>query len=132
MLRGWLPGDPKALYKLAVEKSFAYLDLTQAQADAYISQAGDKEVNWDATTTFQEKLALIIRQKWVALAVTNELEPFNDYRRLHLPADIPLSTSPYSTGKMPTRLLYPQREFEVNAENVPSGVVPTTKVWWMP
>ena len=132
VLRGWLPGDPKALYKLAVEKSFAYLDLTQAQADAYISQAGDKEVNWDATTTFQEKLALIIRQKWVALAVTNELEPFNDYRRLHLPADIPLSTSPYSTGKMPTRLLYPQREFEVNAENVPSGVVPTTKVWWMP
>jgi hypothetical protein len=131
-LRGWIPGDPAALYKLGVEKSFAYLDLTTAQADAYISQAGDKDVNWAATTSFQEKLALIIRQKWAAETATNELEPYNDYRRLHLPADIPLSTSPYSTGKMPTRLLYPQREFEVNAENVPTGITPTTNVWWMP
>jgi hypothetical protein len=132
VLRGWIPGDAKALYTLGVEKSFAYLDLTKAQADTYIAQAGDKDVNWDATTSFQEKLALIIRQKWLALSVINELEPYNDYRRLHLPADIPLSTSPYSTGKMPTRLLYPQREFEVNQENVPSGITATSNVWWMP
>jgi hypothetical protein len=62
------------------------------------------------------------------------LEPYNDYRRLKLPADVPLSTSPFSTGKMPTRLLYPQREYEVNAESVLAvgTITPTTNVWWMP
>jgi hypothetical protein len=133
-LRGWIPGDPKALYQKGVEASFKFLGLTAGQAATYYSQPSDKQVNWDATVTFQEKLALIIRQKWAALTLINELEPYNDYRRLKLPADIPLSTSPYSTGKMPTRLLYPQREYEVNGESVGAQgtITPTTNVWWMP
>jgi hypothetical protein len=135
--RGILPGGDaaaKTAYQQGVKESFRYLGLTAAQATTYYSQAGDKQVNWDATTTLAEKIALIIRQKWAALALINELEPWNDYRRLGLPADVPLSTSPLSTGKMPTRLLYPQREYEVNADNVlaQGTVTPTTKVWWMP
>ena len=133
--RGWITiagSTAKSLYQKGVEASFVYFGLTQAQAVTYYSQAGDKQVNWDATTNFQEQLALIIRQKWVALTLTNELEAYNDYRRLGLPAGVPLSTSPFSTGKVPTRLLYPQREFEVNSENVPAGITPTIKVWWMP
>jgi hypothetical protein len=64
----------------------------------------------------------------------NELEPYNDYRRLTLPADIPLSTSPYSTGIMPKRLLYPQREYDVNGEHVlaQGAITPASKVWWLP
>ena len=133
-LRGWIPGDPKMLYQKGVEASFTFLGLSVAQAQAYYSQVGDKEVNWDATTTFQERLALIIRQKWLALTLINELEIYNDYRRLKLPADVPLSLSPYSTGKIPARLLYPQREYEVNAENVGAmgTITPDTKIWWMP
>lgn len=130
-LRGWIPGDAQALYQKGVESSFKLLGLTTAQAQTYYNQAADKQVNWASTTTFQEKLALIIRQKWIALALFNELEPYNDYRRLHLPADVPLSLSNLSTGKMPTRLLYPQREYEVNATNVPKST-PTDKIWWMP
>jgi hypothetical protein len=108
--------------------------LTAAQAQTYYSQPGDKQVNWDATTNLSEQIALIIRQKWAALCCINELEPYNDYRRLKLPPDVPLSTSPFSTGKMPTRLLYPQREYEVNAESVQAvgTITPTTNVWWMP
>jgi len=137
IVRGLLPGGDaaaKAAYQQGVKESFRYLGLSAAQATTYYSQAGDKEVNWDATTTFAEKIALIIRQKWAALAVINELEPFNDYRRLKLPADVPLSTSPLSTGKMPTRLLYPQREYDVNATNVLAvgTITPTTNIWWMP
>jgi hypothetical protein len=133
-LRGWITGDPKTLYQSGVTASFAYLGLSAAQAQAYYSQAGDNQVNWDATTTFQEKLALIIRQKWAALTLINELEPYNDYRRLRLPPDVPLSMSPQSTGAIPNRLLYPQREYEVNAENVGAqgAISPTNKVWWMP
>ena len=133
-LRGWITADPKTLYQKGVESSFSFLGLTVVQAQAYYAQAGDKLVNWDATTTFQEKLALIIQQKYEALTLINELEPYNDYRRLKLPADIPLSLSPQSTGAIPNRLLYPQREYEVNPENVQAQgtVKPTDKVWWMP
>jgi hypothetical protein len=133
-LRGWIPGVAQTLYQKGVEASFKFLGLTTAQAVTYYSQPSDKEVNWAATTTFQERLALIIRQKWAALTLINELEPYNDYRRLKLPADVPLSLSPFSTGKLPTRLLYPQREYEVNPESVGAQgtVTPTDKVWWMP
>ncbi len=150
--RGWISGTPKTLYQTGVTKSFVFLGATRPpirnvantadsitytptqSATIYYSRPGDNQTNWDATTNLQEQLALIIRQKWVALTLINESEPYNDYRRLKLPADIPLSTSPYSTGKMPTRLLYPQREYEVNAESVQAAgtVTPTTKVWWMP
>ncbi len=132
--RGWIAGDPKTLYQTGVEKSFAFLELTLFDAQAYYTQAGDKQVNWDATTNFQEQIALIIRQKWAALTAINELESYNDYRRLALPADIPLSVSPYSTGIIPKRLLYPQREYEVNADNVlaQGNITPSTKIWWMP
>jgi len=133
-LRGWIPGDPKALYQSGVEASFAYLGLPKARAQEYYSQPGNKQTTWDATTNFQERLALIIRQKWIAEIWINEFEPDADYRRLHLPADVPLSTSPYSTGIFPARLLYPQREINVNGENVAAQgtITPGTKVWWMP
>jgi hypothetical protein len=135
--RGWLTGGAaaaKTAYQNGVKESFRFLGLTATQAQTYYSQAGDKQVNWDATTNLNEQIALIIRQKWAALALINELEPYNDYRRLGLPADVPLSASPFSTGKMPTRLLYPQREYEVNSESILSvgTVTPTTKIWWMP
>ncbi|HET9055655.1 MAG TPA: SusD/RagB family nutrient-binding outer membrane lipoprotein [Chitinophagaceae bacterium] len=150
VVRGWIPGDAKALYESGVTASHVTLDagllirnvantadsvkLTPAQTAAlYYSQPGDKEVNWDATTSTAEEIAIIIRQKWVALALTNEAEAFNDYRRLKLPADIPLSLSPFSTGKFPQRLLYPQREYEVNSENVlqQGTIKPEDKVWWI-
>jgi hypothetical protein len=133
-LRGWIPGDPKALFQSGVEASFAYLGLSQAQAQTYYSQNGNKETTWDATTSNQEKLALIIRQKWTAETWINEKVSYDDYRRLHLPADIPLSTSPFSTGIFPARLMYPQREINVNGKNVQAqgNITPGTKVWWMP
>ena len=136
-LKGWITvagQTPKTLYQKGVEKSFTFLGLTAAQASTYYTQAGDKQVNWDATTNAQEQLALIIRQKWAAETAINELEPYNDYRRLTLPADVPLSLSPFSTGIFPKRLLYPQREYEVNGENVlaQGTITPSSKVWWLP
>jgi hypothetical protein len=131
VVRGYIKGNAKTLYQSGVEASFIYLGLTAADAKTYYTQASDKEVNWDATAGAQEQIALIIRQKWAALTLINELEVYNDYRRLGLPADVPLSRSPFSTGKLPARLLYPQREYEVNASNVPT-VTPNDKVWWMP
>ena len=65
-LRGWITGDAKDLYQKGVEASFRYLGLGAALAQQYYSQAGNKNTTWDATASTQEKLALIIRQKWIA------------------------------------------------------------------
>ena len=133
-VRGYLTGgDAKALFQSGVKASFKFLGLSDADAVTYYSQVNDKEVNWDAATSTAEKIALIIRQKWAALTLTNELEAYNDYRRLKLPADVPLSLSPFSTGIFPLRILYPQREYEVNGDNaLKQGTVkPGDKVWWI-
>ncbi|MFI4963438.1 MAG: SusD/RagB family nutrient-binding outer membrane lipoprotein [Legionellales bacterium] len=130
-LKGWIPGNPQALYQAGVTKSFEYLGLPDSLAVEYYSQPADNQVNWAACTSPAQQLALIIRQKWAAETAINELEPYNDYRRLGLPADVPLSLNPFSTGILPTRLLYPTREYQVNAKNVPTGITPATKVWWM-
>ena len=137
VLRGWIsvPGETaQTLYEKGVTASFTFLGLSAAQAQTYYSQSGNKNTTWSATSGFQEQLALIIRQKWAAETWINEFEPYNDYRRLHLPADIPLSTSPFSTGIFPARLMYPQREISVNGTNVlaQGNITPGTKVWWMP
>lgn len=131
VVRGWISGDAKTLYQKGVEASFTYLGLTAANAQTYYTQTGNNQVNWDAAASTADKIALIIRQKWAAEPFINELEPYNEYRRLKLPADVPLSKSQYSTGKLPGRLLYPQREYDVNSTNVPTAAA-TDKVWWMP
>jgi len=85
---------------------------------------------------FNEQLALIIRQKWAAMNSITPKEAYDDYRRLGLPSDIPLSVSPYVDQKaIPYRLLYPTSEYSNNAENVSAqGTINhhTSKIFWMP
>lgn len=130
VLKGWIPGDAKALFQAGVDASFAYLEATGSAA--YTVQLGNKQVNWDATANDAEKLALIIRQKFIALSMINVLETYNDYRRLGLPADVPLSPTAGS-NVIPKRLLYPQREYNVNGTNAlaEGTVTANDKIWWM-
>ncbi len=137
-LKGWIPGPADSLYKLGVIASFKYLGVASATSAAatYVSQSGNKNTNWAATTTAAEKLALIIRQKWAALNTVNPFEEWADYRRLHLPADIPLSQNPaVDVLAIPLRIIYPTSEYQTNAENVTAqGNINqhTSKIWWMP
>jgi hypothetical protein len=133
VLKNYITGDAKALYESGVASSFATLGLSATEAGDYVAQAGDNEVNWDACADDMERLALIIRQKWAALAMINELEVYNDYRRLKLPTGVHISTASGSTGAIPLRLLYPQRELSVNGANVAAQgtVTPTSPVWWI-
>ncbi len=134
-LKGWIPGDPKALYQSGVTASFEYLGVPDADAaaEAYYSQPGNPSVNYDAAT---DKLAIIIRQKWAAMNTVTPFEAWADYRRLHLPADIPLSQSPYvDVPAIPLKIIYPTVEYQTNAKNVPpqaQGAQHTEKIFWIP
>jgi len=137
-IRGWITVDAGALYQSGVTASFEYLGVPDADAaaQAYTSQVGNPRVYWDNAQTFAYKLSVIIRQKWAAMNTVTPFEAWADYRRLHLPSDIPISQSPYvDVPAIPLRIIYPTVEYTTNAENVAAeGTVNqhTDKIFWMP
>jgi hypothetical protein len=127
--RGYISGNPKELYEAAVTANFVYLDLTEEEAATYLEEQG--VANWDGNAN---KIALIIKQKWAAMNGTNDIEPWTDYRRLELPADMPISiASTVTTRKIPVRMLYPQAEYNTNRDNVTAeGTINqfTSRIFW--
>ena len=127
--RGYLASSAQTSYEAAVTANFVYLGLTAADATTYL--AGQSVATW-ATNT--DKIALIIKQKWAAMNGSNAIEPWTDYRRLELPADMPISiASTVTTKKIPVRMLYPQREYNTNSANViAEGTINqfTSRIFW--
>jgi len=134
VVRGWISDNAGDLYKNGVQASFDYLGA--GDASAYLSQVGNSNVYWDDAQSSTYKLALIIRQKWAALNTVTSFEAWADYRRLHLPSNIPLSQSPYvDVAAIPLRIVYPTVEYLTNANNVPDQAEEaqhTEKIFWMP
>jgi len=133
-LYGWLSNSPQTLFQNGVQASFTYLGA--GSAAAYYGQVGNLNTNYAACTTQAQKLACIIRQKWMAMNTVTPFEAWGDYRRLGLPADIPISVSPYiDAPTIPVRILYPTSEYQTNAANVNNqGTINhhTSKIFWMP
>lgn len=134
VIRGYLTDDAATLFKQGVQASFDFYG--SGDASGYYSQPGNKNTTFEAATNFQEQLSVIIRQKWASENSTTPFEAYADYRRLHLPANIPISVSPFlDVPSIPTRLLYPSSEYDTNAANVNAqGSINhhTSKVFWMP
>lgn len=139
-LRSFIGGNTGALYAAGVTASFNYLGAvitsipTSTPADA--AAAYLLNVPFGAVPNFTTQLALIIRQKWVSENSVMPLEAYNDYRRLMLPSDIPISVSTFvDVPSIPTRYLYPTSEYSTNAANVAAqGTINhhTSKIFWMP
>jgi hypothetical protein len=132
--RGYIPGDPAALFKAAVTESFRILAIAdyETAASQLYSQPNDK-VNIDVAS---DKITAIIIQKWAAMNAYDPLESYCDWRRLGVPEDLPVSVYPGTTAThIPYRLLYPTSEFHYNAANVNSqGTINqfTSKIFWIP
>jgi hypothetical protein len=129
--RGWITGDAETAYKAAVTESFTWLGVTEANAAATYLAQGTPFVDYTAATN---KVNLIVMQKYMALTGVNNFEAYVDYRRLGVPTDLPLSLNGNrGSNVIPTRLLYPQAEYNYNAANVGAeGTVnaQTGKVFW--
>ena len=150
--RGLIPGSAQDFYQSAITQSFIALDLTAAQAITYYTKQA--VANWNDPShdglgitaetpgntpdtkipDTDNKLILIIKQKWAALNGFNDIEAWCDYRRLGLPADIPVSNNPAATTRrIPVRMPYPQSEYNYNPENVGAeGNISqfTSRVFW--
>lgn len=126
--RGYINGDARGLYETAVQQNFTYLGA--GSAANYL--ATSSVASWDLNTA--NTLTLIMTQKWAAMNGVNDIESWSDYRRLNIPADIPISTNPAATTrKVPVRLLYPQSEYNYNPDNVlAQGTINqfTSRIFW--
>lgn len=113
--RGWITGSAQTFYETAIKESFVYLGVPNAAtaAAAYYGQAIDR-VGFAASAN---KITAIITQKWLALNSISSFEAWNDFRRLGIPADMPLSKSA-TIQKYPSRLLYPNGELGTNGAEV--------------
>ncbi len=132
-LRGFLPVSAQTVFNNGVQASFDYLG--SGSAAAYTSQ-NNKMTNYSICTTFAERLACIIRQQYLAHNSITPFEAWNDYKRLHLPADVPITQSSFATVlSIPYRYLYPRSESQTNGANLAAqGSINhfTSKIFWMP
>lgn len=133
--RGYITGSTAAdMYKNAVTESFRFLGVTDYanKANTYIAQ-DNSITNY---TTSSNKLNTLIYQKWAAMNSIDPLESYSDWRRLGIPADLPVSVYPGNTAPhIPYRLPYPINETTLNSANVPAGGTGndlfTSKIFWM-
>jgi hypothetical protein len=130
--RGWLPGDAKAAFRAAVRESFVTLGVPSANtAYATYLDGSNARVAWPDAGTTAEKIAVVIWQKYFALAGIQPNETWVDVRRLGIVAP-PLSLAPErGSNPIPIRLLYPQTEYNFNAANAPKSISQfTSNIFW--
>jgi hypothetical protein len=132
--RGWLPGNPLTAYDAAVTESFIWLGVPKADSAANAYQVNNPSANWaNSGATADSKAKFVVAQKYIALTGINSLEAWNDYRRLGVPANVPLSVNPGRGSRtIPVRLIYPAAEYAVNSANVQSQgtITGQSKLFW--
>lgn len=121
-----------ATYQAA--NSNKYLVAFKTYTDAFLSTTRN--------TTTAEKLEAIITQKYIALNMVNNDENYNEFRRTGYPTIVNGSLDPLLTfasrqsvsthaDKLPTRVLYPQEEYNLNPTNAPAGINKfTSLIFW--
>jgi hypothetical protein len=141
-------GSDEAQFNSGITNSFTYLYKTVAgTVDASKNVAADVAtyvvnntgtpfsglVIYPTTGTLDQKLEAIITQKYIALNMVNNDENFNEFRRTGFPKIVNGSLDPLLTfasrqsisshiDKLPTRVLYPQEEYNLNPTNAPAGI----------
>ena len=135
VIGGYLSGNAASLYQNGMEESFRELQVSSpyAAADAYITaQSSNPNVSFTAGTP----LTVVITQAWVAYSGVDPLESWNNYRKLGIPASLPVSQFDGSVAThIPYRLLYPTSEYSYNTANVNAeGTINnmTSTIFWMP
>lgn len=123
IVRGWVAGDAASYYEDGVKSSFKFYEtyakglgtyVTEAKANTYLA----KPINSFATAaTDQAKIEKIIMQKYLRSFQQSPWFSFFD----HLRTGYPEFRRPAGVS-VPFRWIYPQAEYNNNAENVSSAI----------
>lgn len=136
-LRGWVSGDPNALFEEAVRLSMAEqkilygYEIAESAVETYLAQ----DLFKNAPTT-DAKMEVLGQQYWVATFI-NGYESYANWRRTGYPQLTPTNyTNNQSNGQIPRRLPYAVDEYTINKANVEAAVQQqgadnvNTRVWW--
>lgn len=136
-LRGWISGDPNALYQEAVilsmkEQEVAYnYVISEDEINTYLDQNLFKKASG-----IEEQIEVLGEQYWVATFM-NGYESYANWRRCGYPKLVPTNyTGNESNGQIPRRLTYSIDEYTINKANVNAANQQqgedkvTTRVWW--
>lgn len=153
VVRGIIAGDAKSLFEKGIEASFRYLykDVNGvvvsgknpvADAATYISSnPNSRLVNFSLAASDEQRIEAIITQKYIAYNNIGGHIAWADFRRTGYPSIVPnggptetfvsiMSAMP-TVDRLPGRILYPENESSMNAENVPQGIsVEGSFVFW--
>lgn len=114
--RNWITGAGTAAthYNNAITASMSFYSIGSTDIDAYLSGPA---VAFNAANGLEQ----IAIQKHVALFMNSGWEAFIEQRRTGIPT---LSVGPgtYNNGLVPKRWLYPQTEYDYNADNLAAAL----------
>lgn len=145
--RGWMTGDAGATFNTAMRESFLLLGISAADVDAaletYIEDSGIAD--YSSATALNDRIDLILIQKYIANTTIDPLESYSDIRRTNflqrsglvdaLGVTYISQNESRVSSTLPVRLLYPQSEYTTNADNVnQQGTINafTSKIFWQP
>lgn len=115
--RGWIPGDPAALYREAIRADMEVYAIPTAEINAYLAQPS---VAFPIGAGLDAMLKKIALQKWIAF-YSQGTEAFAEWRRLGYPV---LEPGPDNSNDdmVPVRIPYPSSEQAFNNANLMEAV----------
>lgn len=123
-VKGWIPsGNAQIFYENGIKANFQFYNTYAKGYEAYYTQTeavnyiSGTKVNFVNATTDEEKLALIITQKYFTSFLQGGWRMYFDQLRTGYPA------FPYlGSDTPPTRWIYPLEEYNNNAANVTEAI----------
>lgn len=122
-VRGWIESDAKTHYENGVMASFVFYNTYAEEYSSYV-KSSDAEtylqhdpVNFDNATTDEDRIRLIILQKYLQSFLQNKWTPYFEHLRTGYPEFI------HQPGLTPpTRWMYPNEAYQHNNENVEAAI----------
>ena len=125
--RGWLTGDDKSLYNSGIIDNYISYLVDTTDIATYYNQP---DIIYPSAGSLDEKLSVIITQKWAAMCGNQSIEAWIEWRRTGYPSFFVFSpASIIGSGRMPTIFLYPSIESTRNS-NTPAQHKIYDRVWW--
>jgi hypothetical protein len=122
-VRGWIGADPKMLYEEGVKANFKFYETNVSNLSSFVQEAAATSYltkpinNFAAATTMEQKIELIITQKYLQTYFQNGWTAYFS----NLRTGYPVFRRPAGVN-MPFRWIYPQSEYNNNSENVSKAI----------